>query len=188
MSVEITATRVRSSALPGLRASIPASELLLFCRDLRGTVTDALVAATGRALSAHPQVGCVLRSAGTGVGVAVDTAGGVLVPVVRNAADGPLPQVRAEVTRLVAAARTGRLSPADVGGAAVTVYDCAQEIGVVGIGAHTGCILVIDRLEYDSLDIMLSLAADDSEVGSEEAGRLFATLVRLLKHPYRLLV
>jgi len=188
MSAEITATRERPPALPGLTASIPASELLLFCRDLRGTVTDALVAATGRALSAHPEVGCVLRPAGTGVGVAVDTVAGVLVPVVRNATDGPLPQVRAEVTRLVAAARTGRLSPADVGGAAVTVYDSAPEAGSVGVEARTGCILVVDRLAHDSLDLTFFLKADDPEVGSEEAGRFFATLVRLLRHPYRLLV
>jgi pyruvate dehydrogenase E2 component (dihydrolipoamide acetyltransferase) len=188
MSAEIVETRARPLAILGLRASIPASELLLFCRDLRGTVTDALVAATGRALSAHPEVGCVLRPAGTGVGIAVDTDGGVLVPVVRNATDGPLPQVRAEVTRLVAAARTGRLSPADVGGAAVTVYECALDEGTAGAGAHTGCILVVDRLECDSLDLTLSLTSDDSEVGSEEAGRFFATLVRLLQHPYRLLV
>lgn len=188
MSVEITETRARSSALPGVEASIAASELLLFCRDLRGTVTDAVVAATGRALAAHPEVGCALRTAATGVGVAVATDGGVLVPVVRNATDAPLPQVRAEVTRLVDAARAGRLSSADVGGAAVTVYDFVPGAGTAVVDAPTGCILTVARPEYDSFDLTLALTVDGSEVGGEEAGRFFATLVRLLQHPYRLLV
>jgi len=133
MSVEISETCSRSAALPGRKASIVASELFLFCRDLRGTVTDAVVAATGRALAAHPEVGCALLPTGTGVGVAVDTDGGVIVPVVRNATDAQLPQVRAEVTRLVDAAREGRLSPADLGGAAVTVYDSVSGAGTVGV-------------------------------------------------------
>lgn len=188
MSVEITETRVRSTALPGLEASITASELLLFCRDLRGTVTDAVVAATGRALAAHPAVGCALRPAETGVGVAVATDGGVLVPVVRNATDAPLPQVRAEVTRLVDAARAGRLSPADVGGAAVTVYDSVSNAGTAVVAAPTGCILTVEGPASDSLDLTLALTVDGSEVGGEEAGRFFATLVRLLQYPYRRLV
>lgn len=185
MSPEIATPRARPSARAGLRASVPSTELHLFCRDLRGTLTDALVAATGRALSAHPEVACGLRPAGTGVGVAVETAGGVVVPVVRNATDGPLPEVRAEVTRLVAAARTGRLRPSDVGGAAVTVCDCAPE---VAIATRDGCLLVLDQVQRDSVDITLVLGAYGSEADGEEAGRFFATLVRLLQHPYRLLV
>jgi pyruvate/2-oxoglutarate dehydrogenase complex dihydrolipoamide acyltransferase (E2) component len=188
VSAEITETRARSSELRSLKASVATSQLLLFCRDLRGTVTDAVVVATGRALVAHPEVGRALRPAGTGVGVAVDADGGVLVPVVRNATDGRLPQVRAEVKRLVDAARAGRLSPADVGGAAVTVYDSVPVAGTVAVEARTGCILAVDRREYDSPDLTLAFTVDGSEVDGEEAGRFFATLVRLLQHPYRLLV
>jgi len=189
MSVEITETRARSSARPGLEASIAASELLLFCRDLRGTVTDVVVAAAGRALAAHPEVGCAAASAaGAGVGVAVDTDSGVLVPVVRNATDAPLPQVRAEVSRLVDAARSGRLSSADVGGAAVTVYDPVQGASTAALDASASCILTVGRPAYDSLDLTLALSVDGSEVGGAEAGRFFATLVRLLQHPYRRLM
>jgi pyruvate dehydrogenase E2 component (dihydrolipoamide acetyltransferase) len=187
MSTE-TETRARPSAPPRFTASIPTSELLLFCRDLRGSVTDAVVAAAGRALVAHPEVGGVLRAPGASVGIAVRTDGGVLVPVVRNAGDGRLTDVCAEVRRLVAAARADRLSPADVGGAALTFCDFAPEPGAVVVKACSGWILAVDRLEYDSLDLALSLAADDSELDSEEARRFFASVVRLLKHPYRLLV
>ncbi len=187
MSAEITETRGRSSVLPGLTASIAASELLLFSRDLRGPVTAVVVAATGRALAAHPEVDCALLPAGTGVGVAVDTDGGVLVPVVRNAADAQLPQVRDEVTRLIYEARTGKLSPGDVGGASVIVCEGVPMAGALGVDPPIGCILAVDRPESHSLDLTCALTVN-SDVGREEAGRFFATFVRLLLHPYRLLV
>lgn len=188
MSVKITEARARSSALPGLEVSIAASELLLFCRDLRGTVMDVVVAAAGRALAAHPELGCAAPAAGAGVGVAVDTDGGVRVPVVRNATDAPLPQVRAEVSRLVDAARAGRLLPADVGGAAVTVYDPVPGASTAVVDASASCILTVGRPAYDSFDLTLALSVDGSEVDGAEAGRFFATLVRLLQHPYRRLI
>jgi hypothetical protein len=188
VSTEITEPRPHRSARPGLGASLPLSELLLFCRDLHGTIVDVVVAATGRALLAQPEVGRGVRRAVTGVGVAVDTDSGLFVPVVTNATDGPLTQVRDEVTRLVAAARTGSLSPADVGGAAVTVCEFTRDAGTVAAEARTGCVLAVDGLGVDSLELKLFFIGDDPDVGHEHARRFFATLVQLLQHPYRLLV
>ncbi len=188
MSIEITETRARSSAHPGLEASIAAPELLLFCRDLRGTLIDVVVAAAGRALAASSATGRADRSDRTGVGVAVTTGSGVLVPVVRNATDAPLPQVRAEVARLVAAARASRLAPADVGGAIVTVCDVQPGTGVGLLEPPAGWLLTVDRTGPDSPDLTLALSGDFSEIGVLEAGRFFALLARLLRHPYRRLV
>ena len=188
MSTEITQPRPRLSSQPGISASIPPAELLLFCRDLRGTVVEVAVAATGRALLGHPEVGHAQRRAGTGVGVAVDTDRGLFVPVVRNAVDGPLPQVQAEVARLVAAARSGSLSATDVGGAAVTVCQCTRDAESVAAEAGTGCVLTIDELDVDSLGLALFFASNDPDIPLEEERRFFAALVRLLRHPYRLLV
>jgi pyruvate/2-oxoglutarate dehydrogenase complex dihydrolipoamide acyltransferase (E2) component len=169
-------------------ASIPSAELHLFCRDLRGTVGEAIVAATGRALLGHPGVGQAHRGAGTGVGVAVDTDQGLFVPVVRNAGDGPLPEVQAEVARLVAAARSGSLSATEVGGAAVTVCECTRDAGAVVAEASTGYVLAIDELGVDSVELTLFFTNDGPDIGREEERRFFAALVRLLRHPYRLLV
>ena len=104
-----TQAMARFVPLDEFNATIGAAELLLFCRDLRGTLIDAAVAAAGRALSVQPQGERALGVAGAGVGVAVETTDGTLVPVVRNAVDGLLPSVRDEVSRLIDAARTGRL-------------------------------------------------------------------------------
>jgi hypothetical protein len=188
VSTEITEPRPHRSSRHGLSASIPSAELLLFCRDLRGTVLEAVVAATGRALPGHPEIGHAQRGAGTGVGVAVGTDQGLFVPVVRNAVDGPLPEVQAEVARLVAAARSGSLSATEVGGAAVTVCECRRDAGSVAAEAGTGCVLTIDDLGVDSLELTLFFINDDPDTGREEERRFFAALVRLLRHPYRLLV
>ena len=186
MSVETIETRRGASVPSVLNESIAASELLLFCRDLRGTVTDVVVAAAGRALAVHPELGCADR-AGGGVGVAVDTDGGVLVPVVRNATDAPLPQVRAEVSRLVEAARAGRLAPDDLGAATVTVRETASGSNAPDVGASASCILTFGRRAYDAPDLTLALSVPGRAAGVE-AGGFFATLVRLLEHPYRRLV
>lgn len=192
MSVETIETRRGASVPSVLNESIAASELLLFCRDLRGTVTDVVVAAAGRALAVHPELGCA-DQAGGGVGVAVDTDGGVLVPVVRNATDAPLPQVRAEVSRLVEAARAGRLAPDDLGAAAVTVRETASGSNAPNapnapdVGASASCILTFGRRAYDAPDLTLALSVPGRAAGAE-AGGFFATLVRLLEHPYRRLV
>ncbi len=185
MSVETVGTGGGPSAPPRLEASISASELLLFCRDLRGTVTDVVVAAAGRALAAHPEIRRAARADEVGVGVAVDTQDGVLVPVVRNATDAPLPEVRAEVRRLVDAARTGQLSSADIGGAAVTVHALEPDGSTLRESASAGCALTVDRTESDSPDITVAFTVDGSQVGGAEAGQFFATLVRLLRQPYR---
>ncbi len=188
MSVETTESQVPLSVQPELRATIGASELLLFCRDLRGTVTDVLVAAVGRALALHPGLGRATPEAATGIGVTVDTGDGVLVPVVRNATEAPLPLVRAEVERVVDAARAGRVSPDDLGGSVVTVHDPLPGARVTLPAALPGCVLLVGRPDCDSPELTLELSVGETGVDGEEAGPFFATLVRLLQHPYRRLV
>ena len=122
------------------------------------------------------------------MGVAVDTDQGLFVPVVRNAGDGPLPEVQADVARLVAAARSGSLSATEVGGAVVAVCECTRDAGTVAVEAGTGYVLTIDELGVDSLELTLFVTNDDPDRGREEERRFFAALVRLLRHPYRLLV
>jgi len=180
-------TMARFVPLDEFSATIGAAELLLFCRDLRGTLIDAAVAAAGRALSVQPHGESALGVAGAGVGVAVETTEGTLVPVVRNAVDGLLPAVRDEVSRLIDAARAGRLAPSDIGGAAVTVCDSVPLIGAVAVEGRN-CILTVSGPRAGSGLVTLSLAVGGSDVRTDVARTFFATVVRLLRHPYRLLV
>jgi pyruvate/2-oxoglutarate dehydrogenase complex dihydrolipoamide acyltransferase (E2) component len=180
-------TMARFVPLDEFSATIGAAELLLFCRDLRGTLMDAAVAAAGRALAAQPRGERTLCASGAGVGVAVETAEGTVVPVVRNAVDAPLPSVRDEVSRLIDAARAGRLAPGDVGGAAVTVCDSVPLIGAV-VAEGRNCILTVSGPRAGSGVVTLSLAVGGSDVRTDVARTFFTTVERLLRHPYRLLV
>lgn len=186
MSVDTTSSQTQAPPRTGLEATIATSELLLFCRDLRGTTTDVLVAATGRSLALHSGLGGG-EPAG-GVGVVVAGAGGLLVPVVRNAGEAPLPAVRDEVERVVGDALAGRLSPDDMGAAAVVVHDPFPDAGAALPEALGSYVLGVDRSSYDSPELTLSLSVDGAAAGGEEAARFFAMLVRLLRHPYRRLV
>lgn len=185
MSVDTTSSRAQASPrAAGLEATIATSELLLFCRDLRGTTTDVLVAAAGRSLALHPGLGG--GDAATAIGVAVEARGGLLVPVVRNAGEAPLPAIRDEVERVIGDALAGRLSPDDLGAAAVIVHDPLPGAGAPLPEARGSYVLGVDRPSRDAPELTLSLSADGSD--AEEAAPFFAMLVRLLRHPYRRLV
>ena len=67
------------------------------------------------------------------IGVAVDTAEGLMVPVVRGADALSAPELSAEITRLAAAARNRTATPQDLTGATATV----NNVGVLGILAGT---------------------------------------------------
>ncbi len=181
MSVRITDALVEPVPHPTVGSVVAASELLLFRRDLGGTLTDILVAAAGRALAAHP----VLETGG--VGIAVPWREGVLVPVIANAADAPLPQIRAEVARVVGAARSGMVAPADAGDPAVTVCDrdaggCAR---MPGRETRRSLLLGFALTDESSPHPSLALSLDAGAFGGAEAAPFLRTLACLLERPYR---
>lgn len=186
MSVDSTSSWIQERPRTELEASVAAAELLLFCHDLRGSVTDVVVAATGRALAMHPGFARCQPHDGMGVGVVVETVGALLVPVVWNAGDAPLPSVRDEVERLIEAALAGRLSQDDLGAPAVVVHDPFPSAAGVLPEALGSRVLSVERPADDVPGLVLSLSVDTRD--GEEATAFFSTLVRLLTHPYRRLV
>ncbi len=171
-----------------VEASFDPSDLFLFSRDLGGTVTDVLVAAAGRALGAEGAA--AHGSPAPGVGVAVPTPTGLVIPVVRNAASAPLPDVRSEVGRLVEAARAGRLATDDVGGAALVLDDSELAAGAPGGAVDPSCcgILALASQPDESGDVTLTLVVDTQATATAAAERLLTSFVRLLERPYRRLV
>jgi 2-oxoacid dehydrogenases acyltransferase (catalytic domain) len=171
-----------------MKATIDASELALFSRDLGGTKTDVLVAAAGRALAAH--TGGPWGDFKQRVGVAVPTDGGAVVAVVRNAAIAPLPMVRSEVGRLIEAARAGLLDESDVGDAAMIV-ECSElgrtDIAVTG-NVSGCCVLGATPTADGDPRLDLTLTVEREALESAEAEHLLALIVRLLQQPYRRLV
>lgn len=98
----------------------------------RITLTHLIVAAVARALAHHPAVNRIWQDDGfveldgSDVGVAVHGEQGLLVPVLRGAAGKRLDALAAEMDALAERARTLALTPADVGGGAVTVSNAGM--------------------------------------------------------------
>jgi len=166
-----------------VEAGVDASELQLFARDLGGTVTDVLVAAAGRALAIDAP-----DAAAGGVGLAVGAPKGLVVPVVRNAAFAPLPEVRAEVRRLLTAAHAGATFADEPAATLVLDHIELRPVGPVRAVQPSGGQLVLLASQPDDADLTLALVADARTVDRPTAERLLRVIVRLVERPYRRLV
>lgn len=71
------------------------------------------------------------------IGIAMDTPSGLMVPVIKNVASRNIISIASELTRLQAAASTGKLSPQDLSGGTITV----SNIGNIG-GTYLSPVIV----------------------------------------------
>lgn len=96
------------------------------------TLTHLIVAAVARAIARHPVVNRIWQDDGfveldgSDVGVAVHGEQGLLAPVLRAAAGKSLDALAAEMDALIERARAMALTPADVGGGAITVSNAGM--------------------------------------------------------------
>ena len=90
---------------------------------------DLIVKATARTLSEFPRVnsleegGHFRYASPINVGLAVAAEQGLVVPVLRDAAEKTIEEIAVEGTRLIDAARRGQLRPDDMLGGTFTIYD-----------------------------------------------------------------
>lgn len=96
------------------------------------TLTHFLLAAVGRALVAFPNMnrvwdeGEIVSFGATSVSMAVETANGLYVPVVRDCGSASLDQIGAAARAMTERAREGRLSGEDMNGAAIAVSNAGM--------------------------------------------------------------
>ncbi|MFT4056309.1 MAG: dihydrolipoamide acetyltransferase family protein [Novosphingobium sp.] len=83
-------------------------------------------------LNAHydDEAGVVTRYGSVHLGMAAQTAGGLMVPVIRDAQDRNLWQLAAEITRLANAARDGSAKSSELSGSTITVTSLGPMGGV----------------------------------------------------------
>ena len=104
--------------------------------------TDVIVSAAAAALRAHPRLrsrfdgDAILTSDRTDVGIAVALDAGLIVPVIRDASDKTLAQLRDEREALEAAVRAGRARADAFGNAAMTV----SNLGTLGVDRFTAIV------------------------------------------------
>ena len=103
------------------------------------TLLPFLMRALVRACPHHPEVnarfdddkGIVYRHEALHIGIAVQTVGGLMVPVVRHAESRDLWSAAAEVARLAAAAREGKASREELSGSTITITSLGALGGLV---------------------------------------------------------
>ncbi|KUF10413.1 2-oxo acid dehydrogenase subunit E2 [Pseudoponticoccus marisrubri] len=135
------------------------------------------------------------------VGIAVDTAHGLMVPVVRDADRKGLWQIAAEITDLAGRAQARKIKGEEMGGGSMTI----SNLGGIGGTAFTPivnppelAILGITRTETVTVwegdtprpvpMVPLDLSYDHRVINGADAARFLSTLAGLLADPRRMMV
>jgi 2-oxoisovalerate dehydrogenase E2 component (dihydrolipoyl transacylase) len=168
--------------------------------SLLAVVAKALCIAVGRNPSLNSRwddaANEIVELGEVGLGIAVATPRGLLVPSIPNAAALTLPQLADAIRALAETAREGRTAPAELSGGTITITN----IGVFGVDAGTpilnpgeAAILAMGAVrrtpwEHEGgialRDVMtLSLSFDHRLVDGEQAARFLTDIGGVLRDP-----
>ena len=168
-------------------------------KDAKLTMLAFLIKASVTALREHPTFNASLDGDELilkryfHIGFAADTPNGLVVPVIRDADTKGLRAIAAEASELAAAARNGKLKPADMQGACFTVSSLggiggtgftpiinAPEVAILG-AAKAAMKPVWSGSTFEPRLVMpLSLSWDHRVIDGAAAARFLVTLTRLL--------
>jgi pyruvate dehydrogenase E2 component (dihydrolipoamide acetyltransferase) len=132
-----------------------------------------------------------------GIGIAVDTPDGLLVPVVQNIRQMSLMAVVAESRRLVESARGGRLTAADMQGGVFTISNLGAsgidgftpiinypEISILGLGAiRREPVVMPDDTIAPRHRMTLSLTFDHAAIDGAPAAEFLNELASAIRNP-----
>jgi pyruvate dehydrogenase E2 component (dihydrolipoamide acetyltransferase) len=200
--VTLTA-RVDATNLVSLRTQFKAAGAV---NEPVPSYTDIIVKLCALSLRQHPLLQAQWRDDGLfvpdriDIAIAVDTAAGLLVPVVRSVDRQSLRQVAAQAHELIELARAGRLPAESMRDATFTVTN----LGSLGVDAFTPilhlpqcAVLGVGRIIREPAvvnqvvprdQLTLSLTFDHRVVDGAPAARFLDTLRRYLEHPAAWLV
>ncbi|WP_415853668.1 dihydrolipoamide acetyltransferase family protein [Sinomonas sp. G460-2] len=131
------------------------------------TVTDAILAACARALGEHPALNAhygdeaVTTFGSVNLGMAVDTPAGLMVPVIKDAANLDIVGIAASRRDLAQRAREGRLGMADVSDGTFTV----SNLGMMGI-EYFDAILNVPQVAILAVGATRQEYVGDGDVGA----------------------
>ena len=161
------------------------------------------------ALKNHPEFNASLAPAGDAlilkryyhIGVAVDTPGGRVVPVVRNVDQKGVLQLAKELAEISAKARDGKLGPAEmqggtfsisslggIGGTHFTPIINAPEVAILGVSKSSMKPVWKDGQFVPRLIMPLSLSYDHRAVDGAQGARFITNLTAVLSDIRRVLL
>ncbi len=175
--------------------------------DVKVTMVSFLVLACVAALKAFPTFNASLDGDELvlkgyyNIGFAADTPGGLVVPVIKDADRLGLLEIAAELTRLSAKAREGKLAPAEMSGASFTISSLggiggtsftpiinAPEVAILGV-TRSAIKPIWNGTEFaPRLMVPLSLSYDHRVIDGAAAARFAAFLVGVLSDLRRALL
>ena len=131
------------------------------------------------------------------LGVAVSLRGGGLIaPVIRDAADHSVTDIMATLRDLVARGRRGTLRGSEIDGATMTVTNLGDrgvdsvhgiihppQVALVGVGRISTRAMVVEGRVVPRASVVLSLAADHRASDGQVGSRFLNRMDSLLQHP-----
>ncbi len=171
------------------------------------SLNDFLMKAAALALREHPLLNAgvfedgVHLYEGIHLGFAVAVPNGLLVPVIEEAVELPLPEMARRSRELAENARSGRISPVLLEGATFTVTSLGGygvdfftpvinpgNVAILGVGRLRDGVEWVDDQPRRTQVLTLSLTFDHRAVDGAPAAEYLRTVGELLRKPLRLLV
>ena len=168
------------------------------------TLLPFLIAALSRALPRYPQInarfdddaGVVHRHQAIHVGIATQTANGLIVPVLRHAEARDLWECAAEITRLAAATRAGKAAPDELKGSTITLTSLGPlggvattpvinhpEVAIIGPNRIVERPVVRDGQVVVRKVMNISSSFDHRVVDGYDAAAFIQLIKAMLEHP-----
>jgi pyruvate dehydrogenase E2 component (dihydrolipoamide acetyltransferase) len=171
------------------------------------SVNDFIIKAVALTLREFPNVNSsyagdnVIRHGAINVGVAVAVEGGLLTVVTRNTDQQPLRVLSAEVKRMAAGAREGKVRPTDIEGSTFSVSNLGMfdvenfaaiinppEAGIIAIGsARQGPVVESGELKV-GWRMKATISVDHRVSDGAEAARFMQKLAEFIENPVLMLV
>ncbi|MFJ7005985.1 2-oxo acid dehydrogenase subunit E2 [Pseudomonas putida] len=127
------------------------------------------------------------------IGFAVDTSGGLVVPVIRGVDRLSIRQIATQMSELSEKARAAKLTSDDMKGGTFTISSLggiggsyftpiinAPEVAILGLGRMVERVAIRNGEVTPRLELPLSLSWDHRVIDGADAGRFNATICRLL--------
>ena len=178
-------------------------------RGLRLSPLPFIIKACALALADHPKLKASLADGGETlvmkdychIGMAVDTPGGLVVPVIRDVDKKSIWTLASEITALAAKARDKQLKPDEMQGGVFTVSSLGAiggrgftpiintpEVGILGVG-RSAIQPVWDGAAFQPRSMLpLALSYDHRVVNGGDGGRFLSALIALLADVRRMVM
>ena len=172
------------------------------------TLLPFLITAMGKALPAWPMLNATFdddamvltRHGAMHLGMATQTPGGLMVPVIRDAQNKSVWQLAKEVARLADAAKSGKASRDELSGSTITLSSLGPmggvtstpvinrpEVAIIAVNKVREMPVIVDG-ELEARKLMnLSLSCDHRVVDGWDAANFLQAMKSYIENPLRLL-